>query len=210
MRRILLTVLFLTAFCGSIFPDSGGILECCNKRLRFDKLLAVSSVMAQERLAEEPATGWSTPTILYPEVWPDPLYFSVSDNGARLVALLPASGSDDNSRHIVTSELIGGVWQEPVVIAQNGAYSEALVPGASAAHPSRHQRRRQNNCVCGLHRRHLRRLCFRPDQRWRLGPTGTFEHRAGKHPLLDQPEPRTATPWPSATIRFLGPNTFTC
>ena len=126
MRRILLTVLFLTAFCGSIFPDSGGILERCNKRLRFDKLLAVSSVMAQERLAEEPATGWSTPTILYPEVWPDPLYFSVSDNGARLVALLPASGSDDNSRHIVVSELIGGVWQEPVVIAQNGAYSEAL------------------------------------------------------------------------------------
>jgi hypothetical protein len=127
MRRILLTVLFLTAFCGSIFLDSGGILDGCSEGLTFDRLLAVPGVMAQERLAEEPATGWSTPTILYPEVWPDPIYFSLSDDGARLVALIPTSGSDDNSRHLVVSESIGGVWQEPVVIAQNGAYSEALV-----------------------------------------------------------------------------------
>lgn len=126
MRRILLTVFFLTAFCGSTFPDSAIILEGSSGGLAFYKLLTVPGVEAQERLAEAPATDWNTPTVLYPEVWPDPLYFCVSDDGARLIALLPTSGSDDNSRHIVVSELISGVWQEPVVIAQNGAYSEAL------------------------------------------------------------------------------------
>ena len=74
-----------------------------------------------------PATlpGWSEPAILYPESWPAPRYVSFSNDGARLVALIPNSGSGDNSRHIVYSEAKNGVWQTPVVVAQNGAYSEA-------------------------------------------------------------------------------------
>ncbi len=69
--------------------------------------------------------GWSEPAILYPETWPAPRYPSFSNDGARLVALIPNSGSDDNSRHIVFSEAKNGVWQTPIVVAQNGAYSEA-------------------------------------------------------------------------------------
>jgi hypothetical protein len=122
MRRIPLTILFLAAFCGSLIPNSGGSREV---GLRLGNLLAVPQAQAQVRLNEAPAVGWSTPAVLYPEPWPDPRYFSLSDDGGRLVALVPASGSGDNSRHLVVSEMSGGVWQEPVVIAQNGAYSEA-------------------------------------------------------------------------------------
>ena len=42
-----------------------------------------------------------------------------------MVALVPNSGSSDTSRHIIVSEVRGDAWQEPVVLAQNGAYSEA-------------------------------------------------------------------------------------
>jgi hypothetical protein len=70
-------------------------------------------------------TGWGAPSIIYPEAWPDALRFCLNDDATRLVALIPHSGSDDNSRHIVVSELAGGTWQAPVVIAQNGAYSDA-------------------------------------------------------------------------------------
>jgi hypothetical protein len=73
------------------------------------------------------AAGWSTPSVIYQEAWDDPLFFSLDDNHTRLVALIPNSGSDDNSRHIVVSEYISGAWQSPVTIAQNGMYSNELV-----------------------------------------------------------------------------------
>ena len=71
------------------------------------------------------AADWSEPAVIWPETWPDPLRFSVNDDGTRIVALIPHGGGDDNSRPIVVSEFSGGAWQEPAVIAQNGAYSEA-------------------------------------------------------------------------------------
>jgi hypothetical protein len=63
--------------------------------------------------------------VIYPATWPNPLRFSLDDRAERLAALIPASGSDDKSRHIVVSERSGAAWQPPVVIAQNGAYSDA-------------------------------------------------------------------------------------
>ena len=87
---------------------------------------------AAQALAQEPhdaaptaPAGWGAPTVIYDESWPDPLRASLNDDATRLVALIPHSGSDDNSRHIVVSEYAGGAWQEPVVIAQNGAHSDA-------------------------------------------------------------------------------------
>lgn len=65
--------------------------------------------------------------MLYSAAWPDPLRFSLDDDATALVALIPHSGSNDNSRHIVVSEFVDSAWQEPVIIAQNGAYSEAPV-----------------------------------------------------------------------------------
>lgn len=73
-----------------------------------------------------PAVTWSDPAVIYAETWPDPLFFDINDDGARLVALIPYSGSSETTRSIVVSELSGGIWQEPIVIAQNGAYSDAL------------------------------------------------------------------------------------
>lgn len=70
--------------------------------------------------------GWSEPGVIYQEAWDDPLFSSFNDSNTRLVALIPDSGSDDNSRHIVVSEYNSGAWQTPVVIAQNGSYSYAL------------------------------------------------------------------------------------
>jgi hypothetical protein len=89
--------------------------------------LTSPAAQAQGRPETLPATGWGEPTVLFPEAWPDPLRFSLDDDATQLVALIPHSGSGDTSRHIVVSEFAGGAWQEPIVIAQNGAYSEAPV-----------------------------------------------------------------------------------
>jgi hypothetical protein len=70
-------------------------------------------------------SGWSEPKVIYAETWPDSLRFSLDDSATRLVALIPQSGNSETSRHIVVSELVGGAWQEPVVVAENGAYSDA-------------------------------------------------------------------------------------
>jgi hypothetical protein len=98
-------------------------------RLLFLYVIVCSLCLPAPALATPPSPatppGWSEPAILYPETWPAPRYVSFSNDGARLVALIPNSGSDDNSRHIVFSEAKNGVWQTPVVVAQNGAYSEA-------------------------------------------------------------------------------------
>jgi hypothetical protein len=72
------------------------------------------------------AAGWSTPAVIYQEAWDDPLFISLNMSNTRLVALIPDSGSDDNSRHIVVSEYTNGAWQTPVTIAQNGMYSYDL------------------------------------------------------------------------------------
>lgn len=69
--------------------------------------------------------GWSAPKVIYAESWPDPLRFSINDDGTRLAALIPYSGGSETSRHIVVSQYTNGAWQEPVIIAQNGAYSDA-------------------------------------------------------------------------------------
>jgi len=90
---------------------------------------AAPVVQAQDAGNSVPAaaTTWSAPTVIYDEPWPDPLRFSLDDSATRLVALIPYSGSSETSRTIVVSELVGGTWQEPTVIAQNGAYSDAPV-----------------------------------------------------------------------------------
>jgi hypothetical protein len=67
---------------------------------------------------------WSQPQVLWPEVWDDPGWFDLDESGQHLVALIPHSGTDDNSRHVVVTERIGGVWQTPVILATNGTYSE--------------------------------------------------------------------------------------
>lgn len=46
---------------------------------------------------------------------------SVSDDGARLVAVDVVNG-EDKSRNIVVSEFSNGAWQPVQVIAQNGVY----------------------------------------------------------------------------------------
>lgn len=84
-----------------------------------------AQAQAQDDVTPAAPTAWSTPATLYPEAWPAPRHTSFSNDGARLVALVPNSGSDDNSRHIVFSEAKNGVWQTPTVIAQNGAYADA-------------------------------------------------------------------------------------
>lgn len=73
---------------------------------------------------ERPAADWTDPAVFYQSTWPHPLYSDLSDDGARLVALIPYSGSDKTTRNIVATEMDGGSWKTPVVIAQNGAYSD--------------------------------------------------------------------------------------
>jgi hypothetical protein len=85
-------------------------------------LLTAPAARAQD--GPDIANDWGEPTVLYPETWPDPLRFSLDDTGTRLTALIPQSGSSPTTRHIVFSELVGGAWQEPVVVAENGAYSD--------------------------------------------------------------------------------------
>ena len=93
--------------------------------LTLSLLLTPHDVQAQDDVTPTAPATWSAPTILYPEAWPTPRYPTFSNDGARLVALVPNSGGDDNSRHIVFSEAKNGVWQTPTVVAQNGAYSAA-------------------------------------------------------------------------------------
>ena len=93
--------------------------------LTLSLLLTPHDVQAQDDVTPTAPATWSAPTILYPEAWPAPRYPTFSNDGARLVALVPNSGGDDNSRHIVFSEAKNGVWQTPTVVAQNGAYSAA-------------------------------------------------------------------------------------
>lgn len=67
---------------------------------------------------------WSDPTIAWAEEWADPRHFSLDDTGTRLVALLPYEGESDTSRPIAVSEKIGGLWQEPIILANNAFYSQ--------------------------------------------------------------------------------------
>ena len=98
--------------------------------------LGAGAATAQTDATPAAPTTWSAPTVLYPESWPAPRYVSFSNDGTRLVALVPNSGGDDNSRHIIFSEAKNGVWQPPVVVAQNGAYSEAAFqPLPQRTHP---------------------------------------------------------------------------
>jgi hypothetical protein len=94
--------------------------------LTLSLLLTPHDVQAQDDVTPTAPATWSAPTILYPEAWPAPRYPTASATTARdWWRLIPNSGGDDNSRHIVFSEAKNGVWQTPTVVAQNGAYSAA-------------------------------------------------------------------------------------
>lgn len=67
-------------------------------------------------------TDWSDETLVLSSGYPH--YASMSDDGQQVVALLPYSGENDNSRHVVLVAKLGGVWQAPVVLANNGRYSD--------------------------------------------------------------------------------------
>lgn len=71
--------------------------------------------------------AWSAPVVIYQETWPHVLKFDINDAGDRLVGLVPYSGSDEYTREIVVTEKVGGAWQTPVIIAQNGRYSDDSV-----------------------------------------------------------------------------------
>jgi len=68
-------------------------------------------------------TGWNAPTLVGAAAWPDLCNFSISADGARLVALDSTSGSDDHTRRVVTTEWVNGAWQPLSVIAENGVYA---------------------------------------------------------------------------------------
>jgi len=72
-------------------------------------------------------TGWNAPTLVGAPDWPDLHNFSISADGARLVALDSTSGSDDHSRRVVTTEWADGAWQPLSVIAENGVYATGSV-----------------------------------------------------------------------------------
>lgn len=69
---------------------------------------------------------WSEPGIMWDDGWDDPRALDIDDSGTRLVTLIPASGADENSRSIEVTEKVAGVWQTPVVLAQNGHYSDDI------------------------------------------------------------------------------------
>ncbi len=100
----------------------------CLFLLAFALGTAVPAALAHEEAPPGPdvATAWTEPAVIYPESWPHPLRFSIDDGATQLVALIPYSGSDERSREIVVSSKSGGAWQPPVVIANNGAFSDAL------------------------------------------------------------------------------------
>lgn len=77
---------------------------------------------AAQAAPQQPA-AWSEPVIIYEDAWPDTMRFDVNDTADRLVALVPSSGSNQYTRQIIATEKVGGTWQEPVVIAQNGLFS---------------------------------------------------------------------------------------
>lgn len=67
--------------------------------------------------------GWGAPGQISGANWPYLVHFSLNDDATRLVGLEYYSGTDENSRNIVVSELVGGAWQPLAVIAQNGVYA---------------------------------------------------------------------------------------
>ncbi len=71
------------------------------------------------------AAQWSTPVQLWQDTWPDAHNLAIDDSATRLVTLIPYSGADENSRSLMVTEKIGGVWQTPTVLATNGVYSTA-------------------------------------------------------------------------------------
>lgn len=98
--------------------------------------LGLSANLSARAMQSPANAAWSIPAIIYQDAWPAPLYSDLSDDGTRLVALIPYSGSDKTTRHIVVNELSGGTWQAPVIIAQNGAYSdESFQVLPQATHP---------------------------------------------------------------------------
>lgn len=82
-------------------------------------------VAAQDGVVPAVAAGWSPPGQISVVGWPYLRYFSLSEDARTLVALDPYGGSDENSRPIVVTTFAEGVWQTPVIIAQNGTYSDA-------------------------------------------------------------------------------------
>ncbi len=71
------------------------------------------------------AAQWSSPALLWQDSWPDAHNLSMNDSATRLVTLIPYIGADDNSRQLMVTEKIEGVWQTPTVLATNGYYSDA-------------------------------------------------------------------------------------
>jgi hypothetical protein len=81
--------------------------------------------LAQARDAVSPTApaGWGAPGQISGAGWPELRYFSLSDDAARLVGVDPWNSSDDHSHNVLASEFVGGAWQPPAVIAQNGVYA---------------------------------------------------------------------------------------
>lgn len=97
------------------------------------KLFIALALVCLLSLVLNPATGaaapqqpaaWSVPEVIYQETWPHVLKYNLNDTGDRLVGLVPYSGSNAYTRDIVATEKVGGTWQTPVIIAQNGLYSD--------------------------------------------------------------------------------------
>ncbi len=67
--------------------------------------------------------GWSTPAPVSDPTWPELRNFSLNDDATRLVGLDRWNNSDDHDHNVVVSEYVGGAWQPPTVIAENGVYA---------------------------------------------------------------------------------------
>lgn len=83
------------------------------------------AAQAQERsdASSRAPAGWGAPTQVSGATWPDLVYFSLNDDATRLVGLDRWNSSDDHSHNVMVSEFVGGAWQPPAVIAQNGVYA---------------------------------------------------------------------------------------
>lgn len=79
-------------------------------------------IFSADRAASR-AAGWSDPAIIWPETWYDPQWFNLSDDGTRVVALLPDVGANEQSRPIAVSHFEGGAWQSAEILAENGYYT---------------------------------------------------------------------------------------
>jgi len=88
-------------------------------------LSAQHPALAQDGEMPVAPAGWGPPGQISAFGWPYLRYFSLSEDARTLVALDPYGGSDENSRPIVVSSFSEGSWQTPVVVAQNGTYSDA-------------------------------------------------------------------------------------